>query len=233
MILADYEIPVAYSMLAMAAQTPERRPDIIPQFMCYWVAFNNIYVTIAERAGKQPQLRRNSDGSIQTCSTGDISVPKVTPVREREQLDLAFLEFTENLKRRIVEHQSARFFVDRTPCWKGQRIEYDSGGQRLNGVLNVGYTVDALYPVWTPVDTVEFTAYHDGGDTEQRCNLLAKQILNVLYTVRNNIFHGGKRVDDANDNKVLAKALPLLAMIVMSFVQAEGTDFMSNSLWQD
>jgi len=221
MVLAEYEAPVAYSMVAMAAQMPERRSDAIQQFRCYWAAFNNIYVTIAERAGRRARLRRNRDGSIRTRTEGQVSVPEVSTVSEREQLNLAFRQFTEDLKRGLVEHPSARFFVYRTPSWHGQRIEQDDRGQRLNGVLNVGYTVDARHPVWTPIDTVEFEAYQQGGKTPGRRDVLAKQVLEVLYTVRNNTFHGGKRADDANDNEVLAKALPLLVMIVKSFVQVE------------
>lgn len=184
------------------------------------MAFNNIYVTIAEQAGRQPQLQMNPDGSVKTRAIGHVNVPKVNTVSERDQLDLAFQSFTEDLKRGIVEHPCVRFFVDRTPSWRGLRIEYDNRNQRLNGVLNVGYTVDPLHPVWTPVDTVEFNKYHQGGDTQERCNLLARQVLYVLYAVRNNTFHGGKRADDANDNEVLTNALPLLEMIVRSFVQA-------------
>lgn len=150
-------------------------------------------------------------------------MPKVKTVPEQKQLDLVFQQFTEDLKHRIVEHPSVRFFIYRTPSWKGQHIEYDSRGQHLNGVLNVGYTVDSLNPVWAPIDTGEFEAHHCGEETEDRRDLLAKQVLDVLYTVRNNTFHGGKRADDANDNDVLANAFPLLAMIVNSFIQAEQT----------
>lgn len=221
MVLADYEVPVAYSMVAMASQTPARRPDAIQQFMCYWAAFNNIYVTIAERAGKGAQLKLNPDGSIRTRVVGQVNVPVVTTISERDQLELAFAHFADDLKRRLVEHASARFFVDRTPIWHGQRIEYDDGGQRLNGVLNVRYTVDARHPVWTPIDRAEFEAYCGGEKTPKRRDVLAAQVLDVLYTVRNNTFHGGKRADDASDNEVLAKALPLLTMIVWSFVRVE------------
>ena len=49
------------------------------------------------------------------------------------------------------------------------------------------------------------------------CDVLARQILDVLYTVRNNTFHGGKRADDATDREVLEMSLPLLVMIVESF----------------
>ncbi len=88
MVLADYEIPVAYSMVAMAAQTPERRSDAIQQFLCYWMAFNNIYVTIADRAGRRAHLQRNPDGSIRTRAAAQVSVPEVSTVSEREQLGL-------------------------------------------------------------------------------------------------------------------------------------------------
>ncbi len=219
MVLSEYEVPVAYSMVAMAAQTPEWRSDAIQQFTCYWAAFNNIYVTIAEQSGRRAELRRNPDGSIKTRAIGQVSVPEVRSVSEREQLDLAFQRFTEDLRGGLVEHSSTKFFVVRTPSWRGQRIEQDDRGQRLNGVLNVGYTVDARHPVWTPIDTVEFDAYHGGAKTPERRDVLAKQVLDVLYTVRNNTFHGGKRPDDANDNEVLDRALPLLTMIVNSFVQ--------------
>jgi hypothetical protein len=133
----------------------------------------------------------------------------------------AFQKFSDGLKRGLVEHPCTQFFVDRKPSWRGQCIEVDVSGQRLNGVLNVGYTVDARHPVWTPIDTVEFAAYHRGDKTPERLNALATQVLDVLYTVRNNTFHGGKRADDANDREVLEKSLPLLAMIVNAFVRFE------------
>jgi hypothetical protein len=221
-VLAAYEVPVAYSMVAMAAQTPpERRADAMQQFMCYWAAFNNIYVTISERAGRRAQLRRNPDGSIRTREIAQVKIPEVSTVSEREQIDSVFQQFPDDLKRALVEHTSAHFFVHRTPRWRGQPVVQDEGGQRLNGVLNVGYTIDARYPVWTPVDIIEFDAYQQGDRTAERRDALAKQILDVLYTVRNNTFHGGKRADDANDNQVLTEALPLLAMIVKSFVRVE------------
>ncbi len=49
---------------------------------------------------------------------------------------------------------------------------------------------------------------------------LAKQVLDLLYTVRNNAFHGGKRADDANDREVVERALPLLALVVDAFLQS-------------
>ena len=222
MVLASYEVPVAYSMVAMADQLLERSYDSIQRFMCYWVAFNSIYVTIAEQNGERAQLKRNQDGSIRTRGNGQVSVPVVAKVSERKQLDIAFKTFPEDLKRGLLRHPSTRYFVHRKPSWRGKRIEHDGRGQQLNGVLNVSYTVDARYPVWAPIDAVEYEAYHLGGETPERLELLARQILDVLYTVRNNAFHGGKRADDANDNEVVAQALPLLYMIISSFIEGKS-----------
>ena len=68
------------------------------------MAFNNIYVTIAEQAGRQPQLQMNPDGSVKTRAIGHVDMPKVKTVSEKEQLDLVFQSFSEDLNRRIVEH---------------------------------------------------------------------------------------------------------------------------------
>jgi hypothetical protein len=214
MVFADYEVPVAYSMVTLATQLPAPTSHPVQAFACYWAAFNNIYVTIADREGRRAQLRRNTDGSLLTRAVGCVNVPVVNPVPERVQIDLAFLKFTVELKQELVEHPNTRFFVYRTPHWQGRPIVNDANGQRLNGVLNVGYTLDAELPVWTPIDTHMF---ENARDSEAR-DALAYQILNVLYTVRNNAFHGGKRADDANDREVLEKALPLLAMIVGAFL---------------
>jgi hypothetical protein len=218
-MLREYEVPVAFSMIRMAAELPERRPDTIHQFLCYWAAFNNIYVTVSERAGRSAQLRRNPDGSLRTRAIAGVRVPEVTTVSEREQIDLAFQSVSDDLRTRLIEHPSTRFFVYRTPSWRGQLIAHDANGQAINGVINVGYTIDAQHPVWTPIDTVEFEQFHLGGDTAARRGVLGRQVLDVLYTVRNNAFHGGKRADDANDTQVLEAALPLLEMIVKSFVR--------------
>ncbi len=191
-------------------------------FTCYWAAFNNIYIVVAERRGLRPRIRTNADGSIRTRIVGQVNVPEVSPAREREQIGMAVEEFTDDLKRRLIEHPSARFFAYRTPQWHGQPIERDANGQRLNGVLNVGYTLDPKHPVWTPVDSQAFEDYHDGSRDATRKESLTRQIVDVLYTVRNNTFHGGKSPDDANDREVLEKALPLLVEIVESFVETRA-----------
>jgi hypothetical protein len=85
-VFADYEVPVAQSMIKMAIQLQDAEAHPMEGFLCYWAAFNNIYVTIAERAGRTPQLRKNPDGSIRTRTVGGVDVPLVTVVGERDQI---------------------------------------------------------------------------------------------------------------------------------------------------
>jgi hypothetical protein len=51
-MLDDHEVPVASSMIAMAESLRTGVGHPVQAFMCYWTAFNNIYVTLAEQAGK-------------------------------------------------------------------------------------------------------------------------------------------------------------------------------------
>lgn len=214
----ERDVPVACSMMQFMKQPSFPSSCPLLSFVCYWSAFNNIYVAVADRHGKRPRLRKNEDGSLQTRLSGNVSVPKVTYLGDKELIDLAFKEFPKALKCALIEHPSTRFFADRTPRWCGNPIEADAKGQRLNGVLNVGYTQEAHTPIWAPIDILMFNQYAPSTRDWKTCDTLARQILDILYTVRNNTFHGGKRADDNNDIEVLEKAIPLLEMIVKSFL---------------
>jgi len=217
-MLAEYKVPVAYSMVALA----ESLQEVLQAFMCYWVAFNNIYATIATRQGCGSTLIRGRDGSIQTRQNGSVFIPKVRRCRERDALEKVFDTFSEVLKHEIIVHPSTAFFVRRIPVWRRQPIKFDRHAQRVNGVINVGDTVTPDYPIWSPIDIPAYERYISGEPNEGDRDLLAKQILFLLYTIRNNTFHGGKQPDDAIDSEVLAKALPLLKYIVHSFLQDTG-----------
>lgn len=219
MILAHYEVPVAYSMLALASY-PERSGFLpLQDFVCYWTAFNNIYVTVAEKKGQRASLKRSADGELETRPAGSVRIPKIVPIREIDQINLVFSEFSDELKQKLVEHPSTAFFVYRIPRGQNQEIEFDALGQRLNGVINVGHTVDTDYPVWSPIDVARYESYARGDRDPEVRDSLARQILYLLYTVRNNAFHGGKRADDADDQQVVGQALHLLTLMVEAFLR--------------
>lgn len=86
-------------------------------------------------------------------------------------------------------------------------------------MLNVGYTTSIRDPVWSPIDTQAYERYQSNPDDNKVREQLAEQILDLIYTVRNNTFHGSKSVDDATDREVVERAFPLLKEIVDSFLQ--------------
>lgn len=222
-MLAQYEIQIAYSMVELAQQAAKFAPQPFQEYMCYWSAFNNIYTTLAERKGNFAHLHIQKDGSIHMRKNGSVLIPEVKlALSERDEIELAFTEFSESLKHKIITHQNTVFFVERVPKWHGVEIKFDEIGQRLNGVINVKYTPDNKHPVWSPIDFVAYEQYIQNKASLDEINLLARQLLSLTYTVRNNTFHGGKRADDANDRQVVEMALPLLKMVVESFMSKAG-----------
>lgn len=214
-----YEVPVAQSMLALIRRVSDERARPFQSYMCYWIAFNNVYTTLT--AAEEPPEVRHRNGKVQTITVAGHVMPRVKHAPERAQLERVLTYFPDDLKEALIHHESTRFFVERTPIWRGETIGEDSLGQRLNGVVNVGYTVSREHPVWSPIATAAWERYVRHGGTVEDGDELAHQILFLLYTVRNNTFHGGKRADDANDHQVLNHALPLLQMIVERLIQPD------------
>lgn len=215
-MLNQFEVPVAFSMVAVAKQIPANNP--IQKYITLWVAFNNIYTTLTEYSGEGPTLRTDENGVVRTKLIAGRLVPQVKTKSESEQILIAVDELSLETKQAIIGHPSTAFFVYRVPEWRGQKIEFDSNGQRVNGVINVGRTVNARYPVWSPIEIDRYERFARGRSESDDVNLLVEQLVRVLYTIRNNAMHGGKRADHENDLKVATKALPLLEMIVSYFL---------------
>ena len=218
MTLYQHEVPVAFSMVRLAHPESRKKPLPFESYMCYWTAFNNIYTTLADRKGNAVEFRK-SNGSMRRDANGSVNIPKMKPTRgDKKEIEQVFDAFDENLKESLITHPNTDFFVHRIPRWKYHEIEFDANQQRVNGVINIRYTISEQHPVWSPIDIHAYERYKGNklgkGDTD----LLANQILLMLYTIRNNLFHGGKRADDANARQVVEMALPLLKMIVEFFI---------------
>lgn len=219
-MLQSYEVPIAYSMVELVKQQNSKQlSDPFQEFMCYWIAFNNIYTTITEMKGRVGNIKTDANGSIQTRLNGSNQIPVIfNSPNEAEELDIIFNEFDHSLKNILILHPNTEFFVNRKPQWHGSEIESDSLGQQVNGVLNLRYTVNSSFPVWSPIDIPAYQRYRAGQPVDTDEDLLARQILILIYTIRNNTFHGGKRADDANDRKVIEKGTPLLIIILNHFM---------------
>lgn len=212
-----WEFQAAFSMVRLVEHVRRGQMEPLGQYLCYWVGFNNIYVTIANERG-YPAQQLQADGQLLLEQVGGYSMPRVHTPKAREQLDAVYELFSPQLKENLILHRSTRFFVNRLPRFQGQELTVDSRGQRLNGVLDVGRTVDAANPVWSPIDHALYYAYINGDRTCKGTDTLGRQILGLLDTVGNNLLCGGKRADDASDYNVVEHAVPLLKQIVFSFV---------------
>jgi len=217
--MAAYEFPIAQSMVHIVRSQVAQTFEPFVQFLFLWMAFNNIYTTLSDKAGAERRLQTLPDGTTRTCTVHGIVMAAVNVPTEQERLGLAFKHFSDSLKDEMIQHESTRFFAYRTPQFQRREIHTDAQGQRLNGVLNIHRTLDPKHPVWAPIDTAVYEHYMAGECDRQSRDKLAKQILDLLYTVRNNTFHGGKRADDANDVQVLLHAAPLVQLIVSDFLR--------------
>jgi hypothetical protein len=193
--------------------------DPIHVYANYWMAFNNIYVSLADFSGKAASLKTDSSGIVEMIQVYGYDLPKVKTVTEREQIDVAVEELAANAKVELVGHENVAFFVNRTPVFDRYPLKKNKVGQELNGVLNVGYSLDKDYPVWSPLSREAHAKVKSNSASKAEIDLLAKQIVDMLYTIRNNLFHGGKRADDAQDQEILKNAIPLLAIVVLFFLR--------------
>jgi hypothetical protein len=208
-----YQIPVAYAMMELIAALPPAPDSPFTAYSCCWMAFNSIYA----RLGPSITLKTDPAGTVLTEPIAHIPhMPRVNLVQEKVQIKAATDAIDPAVKDALIRHRSTKFFVVRTPSWQQNRIRNDARGQRLNGVIKVSRTVRADYPIWSPINPAAYLDYMAGN--QALAGDLSAQIVDILYTVRNNTFHGGKMPSDANDRRVVEKAYPLLHMIVTSFM---------------
>jgi hypothetical protein len=218
MLLNEYEVPVAYSLFRLALGDYRQLENPLTVYMCLWSAFNCIYITVGDRKGIKPTFIKDND-IHRTRNIGDVKIRLVRLPREKELLENILMEFNLDLKNRLLRHPSFEYFVYRTPKWRNSPIEYDITGQRVNGVINVGKTMNVEHPVWSPISIKSYEKYSSGIYNTQVLDDLAKQVLYVLYTIRNNALHGGKRFDDSNDIEVVSYAIPLLKLVIRNFLR--------------
>lgn len=213
-----WEFPLAFSMVRLAEHGMRGELEPLEQCMCYWVAFNNICVTIANESGHAPVPLKSGE-QREFEEVGGFTMPRMHAPRERARLQSVCAMLSPQLKETLILHRCTRFFVNRQPRFQGQELTVDARGQRLNGILNIGKTDEAGNPVWSPIDHSLYYAYVNGERSREGADRLALEILILLLTAGKNLFHGGKRADDASDINIVEQALPLLKEVVGAFVR--------------
>src|SRR5450759_1936430 len=111
----NWKIPVAYSMLELSrrSSTSYKEYDLFQQYMCYWIAFNNIYATIGDDAGKvaEPEPEKNAvpPREKRVVRNGFTFVKMKVPA-DRDLVYLVFDYFSEELKDQLIKHGSTDYF---------------------------------------------------------------------------------------------------------------------------
>jgi hypothetical protein len=206
----------------MARLVEQYRPnemEPLEQYMCYWVGLKNIAVTIANEQGCRSELL-TSDGQLQLKQVGGFRMARVRMPREREQLEALSKALSPQLTDKLILHRCTRFIVNRLPRFHVEELTVDARSQGLNGVMDIGRTIDATNPVWCPIDQALYYAYLGGERTSEGTDKLGKEILTMLYTIGTNRFHGGNRADDAPIAHVVEHGLPLLKEVVNWFANS-------------
>ncbi len=212
------EVGMARAMAELGQQAAQRPEQHASAYLCYWAAFTNIYARLAAQQGARPHFGLRENGTLRTRRVGALKMAEVDPPAESDLLDKACAGLDGALKHKLIIHASARFFVQRTPVWQGKNIATDKARQRLNGVLDMRCTFDARYPVWKPIDAALYARYIRAGDAgpadEQAQNVLARQLLDVLHTVAQNLLYSSQPAGDENAPAVIDHALALLSSLV-------------------
>lgn len=202
--------------------------DAAGAYLATWIAFNAVYVTEYNR----PYAQRVKSGPKYSPQPNEYGLRLVRLQRspsERDMIRHAIKKLPTDFKRELINLPSPTkkgdtclgFFARRTPIWQDQEIVQDALGQLVNGVINVRKTISREEPYWSPVDQQaleHFVTEAAEGKVPNVPDILTKQVGDILYTVRNNLFHGCKGSDDAYDDKVLQNALQLLQAIVNFYI---------------
>lgn len=207
----------------------ENQVDISIAYLVTWITFNAIYV--AEYDKEFASFDRSKNGQMQFSKRDGYGpeMVKVNHATERDMVFHALKKLPKKVRQQLVtltltddEFTCAEFFANRQPVWQAQSITRDAKGQTVNGVINVRETVSADYPRWAFIESSRLmsvlASLKMGEDVDVPDDLFC-QIGDVLYTVRNNLFHGCKGSEDSNDDQVLIHAYPLLKGVVDFFTR--------------
>lgn len=214
------DLPIADKMLDLVDKNYATHP--FQKFMCFWIAFNNIYITNTYTLGESDQLKKNNNGEViyRDDQFSRFKMPSIlTRSHEKDQIVQVTKETDVDFQRLLISDQHLLFFVNRHPLFNGKEIKNDYLGQEVNGVINIKKTINSDYPFWSPIDKKLYNKFNNNSIQQEEIEVLVIQISLMLYTIRNNLFHGGKEPTDWNEIEVVENALPLLSKLVKYFIK--------------
>jgi len=198
-------------------------------YLVTWIAFNAIYVAEYDLPYAKFKIEKNGEKKFVNRYGYGLQMVDVDHVNERDMVLYALRKLPKAIRQQLLVTMSPTediatcldFFAKRVPIWQGISIAQDAKGQLVRGVINVRETISADYPRWAFIDPSLLSSVlvrlQNGEDVDVPDRLL-DQVGDILYTVRNNLFHGCKGSEDSNDYEVLENAYPLLKIVVDFFI---------------
>ncbi|BDD89194.1 hypothetical protein [Desulfofustis limnaeus] len=200
--------------------------DEYGRFMSAWIAFNAFcYARFADKASRRrPDLSEDkglsgisgqvpAKGTLELRSDGRVRLRIEKPgriqidIRERYTEDIVFAEFS-----REYSQFFTTWLLESPFC--SARDEFLASLKRSNGYYVINMLRVAQYDEQAPI-----------GDLSKRNVVVAitepndlGQLVDALYQVRCNVFHGEKVPGDLNDDRIVKAARPLLVELLRHLI---------------
>ncbi|HEY4312833.1 MAG TPA: hypothetical protein VGN12_25510 [Pirellulales bacterium] len=198
------EAPVAFSMVDHLDHPTQQPTCVFARYACCWMAFNNIYfVALRGKLATNPKYCQDRK-------------PHEMP---SEKCHLTFIasQIVPGVLQQVIESPSFEFFLTRRPTSLHGNVP-DIQGVPPNGVTNIARSIYANVPKVSGLDRTIAGRVGTKNQLATDEGAVAAELVMMLYTIRNNMFHGGKEFDDPNANEVLREAYVILRNIVDSFL---------------
>jgi len=203
--------PTAHAMLTLS-RTFDEHP--VQAYLCTWTAFECIVRLVARQSGVKPHYKLRKNGTLRMMEIGGIKMPKVISPKQELIRSTALGYLDTQVKHALIVHRSVKVFVNRTPTFGNRLVKKDSRGQQLNGVIDVSRTIDARYPIWSPITLSWYRAYMRGEADDVVRQDLVMQIVAVLDTLRVNILYADGTNEKESGQNLAIYAKPLLHILI-------------------
>ncbi|MDF1514717.1 MAG: hypothetical protein P1S60_12990 [Anaerolineae bacterium] len=203
--------PTATELLTLVRALQEQP---VPTYLCTWMAFDSIARLIARQSGVKPHFELRKNGTMKLLEVGDIKIPKVTAASNSLMFEAVVDALDPAVKHAVLVHRSVLFFATRTPTFHGKVVKTDRRGHLLNGMIDLSRTMDARYPIWSPITMRWYETYvgePSDGFLQQK---LMAQVIDLLAVLRENLLYADGKNDQECGKHLVSNAQPLLDMLI-------------------
>ncbi|MGD9851214.1 MAG: hypothetical protein AB7T38_08095 [Nitrospirales bacterium] len=201
--------------------------DNYSRFISLWVAFNaTCYALYAKYANKnRPDLDKDH-GLAKVTSDPEKLAGKIFRESNRVKLEIdrpgkIAITITQKYTEDVIYAKFAKEFKSQYRNWLADQ-NFESKILALREAIKKG---DRYYVI-NMIKISEHKTNSDYYEEMKRRNIIVafedksnlEQLKDVMYQVRNNVFHGEKVPDDPNDDQIVKKAHPVLLSILKRMV---------------